>query len=77
MHRSIPLFALAALALSGCPHLGTNVSGQFSCRAPKAGCQPLSEVDAAAMLEWMFGALGALTPLRLTGLWRASFHRRR
>lgn len=51
MHRSIPLVALAALALSGCTHLGTNVSGQFSCRAPKAGCQPLSEVDAAAIRQ--------------------------
>lgn len=51
MHRSIPLVVLAALALSGCTHLGTNVSGQFSCRAPKAGCQPLSEVDSAAIRQ--------------------------
>ena len=56
MHRSIPLFALAALALSGCTHLGTNISGQFSCRAQAnpthgAGCQPLSEVDSAAIRQ--------------------------
>lgn len=56
MHRSIPLFALSALALSGCTHLGTNVSGQFSCRAQAnrtygAGCQPLSEVDSAAIRQ--------------------------
>ncbi len=54
MHRSIPLAALAstlALALAGCTHLGTNISGDFSCRAPKAGCQPLSEVDAKAIRE--------------------------
>ena len=51
MTRTLPLSLLAALALSGCTHLGTNVSGQFSCRAPKAGCQPLSEVDAAAIRQ--------------------------
>lgn len=51
MHRSIPLALLAALALSGCTHLGTNISGEFSCRAPKAGCQPLSEVDAKAIRQ--------------------------
>lgn len=56
MHRSIPLFALSALALSGCTHLGTNVSGQFSCRAQAnrtfgAGCRPLSEVDSAAIRQ--------------------------
>ena len=48
---------------------------------PKRGlvieARPGTEVDAGSMLEWMFGALGALTPLRLTGLWRATFHRRR
>jgi len=29
------------------------------------------------MLEWMFASLAALTPLPLTGLWRATIHRRR
>lgn len=54
MHRSIPLtFASFSLALSlaGCTHLGTNIAGDFSCRAPKAGCRPLSEVDAKAIRE--------------------------
>ncbi|WP_254912861.1 conjugal transfer protein TraV [Novosphingobium sp. B 225] len=50
MDRSIPLAALA-LSLSGCTHLGTNISGDFSCRPPKADCQPLSEVDAKAVRE--------------------------
>lgn len=50
MHRSIPLAALA-LSLAGCTHLGTNVAGDFSCRSPKTGCQPLSEVDAKAIRE--------------------------
>lgn len=56
MTRTLPLSLLAALALSGCTHLGTNVSGQFSCRAQAnpthgAGCQPLSEVDSAAIRQ--------------------------
>lgn len=51
MIRTLPLNLLAVLALSGCTHLGTNVSGQFSCRAPKSGCQPLSEVDSAAIRQ--------------------------
>lgn len=59
MHRSIPLtFASLGLALGlvGCTHLGTNIAGDFSCRAQAsrthgAGCQPLSEVDAKAIRE--------------------------
>ena len=59
MHRSIQLtFAGLGLALSlaGCTHLGTNIAGDFSCRAQAsrnhgAGCQPLSEVDAKAIRE--------------------------
>lgn len=59
MHRSIPLtFASLGLALGlvGCTHLGTNIAGDFSCRAQGsrthgAGCQPLSEVDAKAIRE--------------------------
>ena len=54
MQRSIPLvFASLGLALSlaGCTHLGTNIAGDFSCHVPKAGCQPLSEVDAKAIRE--------------------------
>ncbi|SMC30694.1 TraV family lipoprotein [Novosphingobium sp. B1] len=59
MYRSIPLvFASLSLALglAGCTHLGTNIAGDFSCRAQAsrthgAGCQPLSEVDAKAIRE--------------------------
>lgn len=48
MHRLLPLTALA-LSLAGCTHFGTNITGDFSCRSPKTGCQPLSEVDAKAI----------------------------
>ncbi|MFC0590797.1 conjugal transfer protein TraV [Novosphingobium aquiterrae] len=59
MHRSIPLTIASlglALSLAGCTHLGTNIAGDFSCRAQAsrthgAGCQPLSEVDAKAIRE--------------------------
>lgn len=51
MHRKLTIAATAALALSGCTHFGTNIAGNFSCRTPKAGCQPLSEVDASAVRQ--------------------------
>jgi conjugal transfer pilus assembly protein TraV len=43
-------FALPLLlaSLSACATLGTNVAGDFSCRAPKGGCAPTSSIDAAA-----------------------------
>jgi len=48
---------------------------------PKRGlvleARPGVEVDADATLDWMFDALAALTPMPLTGLWRATFHERR
>lgn len=50
MHRSFPLAALA-LSLAGCTHLGTNITGDFSCGTPRAGCESLSEVDAKAIFE--------------------------
>jgi hypothetical protein len=47
---------------------------------PKRGlvleARPGVDVDADATLDWMFDALAALTPLPLTGLWRATFHAR-
>lgn len=46
----IPLLALAA-GLSACTHLGTNISGKFSCRAPASDCQPVSVIDAKATAE--------------------------
>ncbi len=39
-------FMLASL--SACATLGTNVAGDFSCRAPKGGCAPTGTIDAAA-----------------------------
>lgn len=35
-------------SLSACATLGTNVAGDFSCRAPKGGCAPTNVIDAAA-----------------------------
>lgn len=35
-------------SLSACATLGTNVAGDFSCRAPKGGCAPTDVIDAAA-----------------------------
>ncbi len=46
----LPLLALAA-SLPGCTHLGTNISGNFSCRAPAGDCQPVSVIDAKATAE--------------------------
>ena len=54
----IPFPALAsclasclALGLGGCTHLGTNIAGSFSCRAPAGDCQPVSVIDARAVRE--------------------------
>lgn len=57
MRRHFPLAMLASVlagTLSGCTHMGTNIAGQFSCRAQGGrshgpACQPLSEVDARAI----------------------------
>jgi len=37
-----------AAALSGCTTFGTNIQGDFSCRAPKGGCAPSHVIDAGA-----------------------------
>lgn len=37
-----------AAALGGCTTFGTNVQGDFSCRAPKGGCAPSQVIDAGA-----------------------------
>lgn len=39
---------LMLASLSACATLGTNVAGDFSCRAPKGGCAPTGSIDAAA-----------------------------
>lgn len=45
--RLIVCAGLAA-ALGGCTTFGTNVQGDFSCRAPKGGCAPSHVIDAGA-----------------------------
>lgn len=37
-----------AASLAGCTHLGTNISGNFTCRVPAGDCQPVSVIDARA-----------------------------
>ncbi len=40
-----------AVGLSGCTTFGTNVAGDFSCRAPKGDCAPAQVIDARATAE--------------------------
>ncbi|MGV2495951.1 hypothetical protein [Pelagerythrobacter aerophilus] len=48
--RLIKLSALAgiALAIGGCTTLGSNVKGDFACRAPEGSCAPTSAIDEQA-----------------------------
>ncbi|MGX7952946.1 conjugal transfer protein TraV [Tsuneonella sp. HG249] len=48
--RLIVSAGLAAV-LTGCTTFGTNVQGDFSCRAPKGGCAPSHVIDARATSE--------------------------
>jgi len=50
MRLPILFLACASLGglLSGCATFGTNVEGDFSCRAPKGDCAPTRIIDAAA-----------------------------
>ena len=67
MHRKLSLAAFApalAIVLAGCTHIGTNVAGNFSCRAPKSGCEPLSAVDAKAVRELVKAESADLKDLR-------------
>src|SRR3546814_19455215 len=45
--RSAALLGLL-LATSGCAVLGSNVEGNFSCRAPEGDCAPTSVIDGRA-----------------------------
>ena len=49
---SLPVRLLAsfglAVAISGCATLGTNVEGDFTCRAPKGDCAPSAVIDGRA-----------------------------
>ena len=48
--RLIVSAGLAALT-SGCTTFGTNVAGDFSCRAPRGDCAPAQVIDARATAE--------------------------
>lgn len=49
MRLTIPFLAIGLLtSLSGCATFGTNVEGDFSCRAPKGDCAPSHVIDATA-----------------------------
>ncbi|MEO0688686.1 MAG: hypothetical protein AAFY51_00145 [Pseudomonadota bacterium] len=47
INKFAPL-ALLSLTISGCATLGSNVSGDFACRAPGGSCAPTSAIDDAA-----------------------------
>ena len=48
--RLVPLAALV-LVSSGCVGLGTNIEGDFTCRAPKGDCAPSHVIDQRATAE--------------------------
>lgn len=64
----LPLFhvflaGIGALPLAGCLTSGTNMHGNFDCRAPGGTCAPMTRIDAAAV-----AGLGATSqPLGATG----------
>ena len=49
--KRLLLCAAAASALSACTTFGTNVSGDFTCRAPQGDCAPSHVIDARATAE--------------------------
>jgi conjugal transfer pilus assembly protein TraV len=49
--KRLLLCAAAASALSACTTFGTNVSGDFTCRAPQGDCAPSRVIDARATAE--------------------------
>ena len=46
-HRILDSACLAVLT-SGCATFGTNIEGDFTCRAPKGDCAPSQVIDARA-----------------------------
>ena len=46
-HRILASVCLAVLT-SGCATVGTNIEGDFTCRAPKGDCAPSEMIDARA-----------------------------
>jgi len=47
--RKVLLISGAALPLAGCMTAGTNMHGDFACRAPGGTCAPMSTIDARAV----------------------------
>ena len=60
-HSNLALPLMLA-SLSACATFGTNVAGDFSCRAPKGGCAPTATIDAAATAV-AHGPASGRTPL--------------
>ena len=61
------IFAAAtlALALAGCVGIGTNVKGDFTCRAPKGTCAPSRVIDERATAELGSHELAGLDAARV------------
>lgn len=59
--KHLLLCAGVAAALGGCTTFGTNVRGDFTCRAPEGGCAPSHVIDARATAQLGEGA----SPYRL------------
>lgn len=45
---NLAALGVLSLAIGGCATLGSNVSGDFACRAPNGSCAPTSAIDDAA-----------------------------
>ena len=48
-HRILASACLAVLT-SGCATFGTNIEGDFTCRAPKGDCAPSQVIDARELV---------------------------
>ena len=57
--------ATLALSLSGCVGFGTNVKGDFTCRAPRGTCAPSHVIDERATAELGRGELAGFDAARV------------
>ena len=46
---SLALFVTATMPFAGCMTSGTNIHGDFTCRAPNGTCAPMSVIDDKAV----------------------------
>ena len=51
LRKRLIVSAGLAASLSGCTTFGTNVAGDFTCRAPRGDCAPAQVIDARATAE--------------------------